>query len=67
MAVYQENTGSPHPLSGGIQSSRKRGSPLPLTDDGAQQALWYGAITVGTPPVTFTGTVFLSAVSKSAI
>jgi cathepsin D len=62
MAAYQKNTGMAHPLSGGIKLSRKRGTTSdPLTDD--SNVLWYGTIAVGTPPKSFTGMTFLSAIS----
>jgi hypothetical protein len=66
MEAYQKNTGMAHPLSGGIRTSHKRGTgSVPLTDDNGN--LWYGTISVGTPPVSFTGMIFLSAVSKSVV
>ena len=57
MAAYERNTGKPHSLLGGIIALSKRdvGSDS-LTDDNAQ--LWYGTISVGTPPKTFTGVTF---------
>jgi cathepsin D len=62
MAAYQQNTGMTHPLSGGIKLSRKRSTTSdPLTDDNGD--LWYGTIAVGTPPKSFTGMIFLSAIS----
>ena len=52
-----------HPLSGGIKTSRKRGAGSDaLTDD--SESLWYGPIAIGTPGVTFTGMIFLSAIQK---
>jgi cathepsin D len=55
MAAYEKNTGKPHPLSGGIKTSSKRATGSDwLTDDNSE--LWYGSISVGTPPVSFTGT-----------
>lgn len=56
-ATYERNTGVPHPLSGSIQLSRRASGGDPLTDDSAK--LWYGAICVGTPPMSFTGIIFL--------
>ena len=54
MAAYAANTGQSHPLSGGIKPTRKRGSGGDeLTD--FQNYMWYGTISVGTPPVEFTG------------
>jgi len=55
MALYEKNTGKPYPLSGGIKTSRKRGSgsgAVPLTNN--QFISWYGTISIGTPPVEFT-------------
>jgi hypothetical protein len=51
--AFERNTGSAHPSASQMKRSIKRGNSDPLTDDDAQ--LWYGSITVGTPPVTFTG------------
>jgi cathepsin D len=56
-ATYKRNTGVSHPLSGGIQLSGRASGSDPLTDDQAQ--LWFGTISVGTPPVSFTGITFL--------
>ena len=54
MVAYEKNTGSPHPLSGGIKTSSKRSTGSdPLIDDNSD--LWYGTITIGTPPVQFAG------------
>jgi cathepsin D len=45
-----------HPLSGSIHNLRKRDTgAVSLIDDNAQ--LWHGTISVGTPPVSFTGTL----------
>jgi len=52
-ATYERNTGVPHPLSGSIQLSRRASGSDPLIDDNAK--LWFGTISVGTPPVSFTG------------
>jgi cathepsin D len=57
IATYKRNTGVPHPLSGSIQLSRRDSGGDPLTDDNAK--LWFGTISVGTPPVSFTGMSFL--------
>lgn len=66
-ATYKTNTGVPHPLSRGIlsrgiQLSGRASGGDPLTDDRAQ--LWFGTISVGTPPVSFTGITFLYDDSK---
>jgi hypothetical protein len=54
MAAYERNTGRPHPLVGGIIMSNKRDTGSdPLTDYSAD--LWYGTISIGTPPEDFTG------------
>jgi hypothetical protein len=52
--AFEANTGKAHPLSSEKSRAAKRkvGSD-PLTD--AQEELWYGAISVGTPAVKFTG------------
>jgi cathepsin D len=47
MVVYEKNTGKQHPLS------RKQDDTVQLTDDASD--LWYGTISIGTPPVQFTG------------
>ena len=48
-----------HPLSGSVNNPHKRDTgDDPLTDGGEQ--LWYGTISVGTPPASFTGTMFLA-------
>ena len=55
MTAYENNTGKPHPLSAGIKTSSKRADSggVPLTDYGA--VLWYGPLSIGTPPKDFTG------------
>jgi hypothetical protein len=56
MAAYERNTGKPHPLVGGIITSSKRDTgtgSVPLTD--YDDAVWYGTISIGTPPKDFTG------------
>ncbi|KAG2352732.1 aspartic peptidase domain-containing protein [Suillus spraguei] len=54
MVAYQRNTGSPHPLSSRfhVRSAAKRNGNVPLVNYDAD--LWYGEISVGTPPKTFT-------------
>jgi cathepsin D len=61
MAAYQRNTGSPHPLLGGITTSNKRevGS-VQLVDD--NDYLWYGTISIGSPPKDFLGVTLFSPV-----
>jgi cathepsin D len=61
-ATYKSNTGVPHPLSGSTQLSKRATGSDPLTDDNAH--LWFGTISVGTPPVNFTGITFLHDDSK---
>ena len=59
MAAYQKNTGSQHPLIGGILTLSKRDTghgSVPLTDYYAY--LWYGTISIGTPAEEFTGVTF---------
>ncbi|KAG6369343.1 aspartic peptidase domain-containing protein [Boletus reticuloceps] len=58
-AAYERNTGSRHPLdtwrrstSSGL-SSRATSRTIPLTNQ--DQELWYGSLTIGTPPQDFTG------------
>ena len=50
MAAYERNTGKQHPLS--FRERDNTGS-IQLTDDDSD--LWYGNISIGTPPVQFTG------------
>jgi cathepsin D len=61
--VYERNTGKRHPLAGGIKTSntgkRATGS-VTLTE--FPDDLWYGTISIGTPPKTFTGMTLLSPV-----
>ncbi|KAI9444474.1 acid protease [Lactarius indigo] len=49
--AFERNTGAAHPSVFQLKYSTKRGNGDPLIDDSAQ--LWYGPITVGTPPVTY--------------
>jgi hypothetical protein len=67
MAAYQANTGSQHPLAGGIVTSNKRDAgsgSLQLIDYSA--LLWFGTIDVGTPPVPFNGVTLFSPGSNLA-
>ncbi|KAF8261911.1 acid protease [Lactarius quietus] len=50
--AYERNTGSAHPSASQLKRSTKRdnGDPLNCNDD----HFWYGPITVGTPPTTYT-------------
>jgi len=51
--AHKKNTGMHHPLSSGIKTLNKRDTGfIALTDDDAN--FWYGPISIGTPPVTFT-------------
>ncbi|KAG2073783.1 acid protease [Suillus decipiens] len=54
MVAYERNTGSPHPLSSrfDVRSVAKRNGNVPLVNYNAN--LWYGEISVGTPPKMFT-------------
>ncbi|KAI0279434.1 acid protease [Russula aff. rugulosa BPL654] len=53
MAAYERNTGSQYPLAGGITTLSKRDTgSVSLIDYYAD--LWYGAISIGTPPKVFT-------------
>lgn len=64
MVAYKRNTGDQHPLSSGIETStwstgkRDTGSDM-LTD--YYDFLWYGNISVGTPPKDFTGVAQFSS------
>ena len=60
MVAYENNTGEPHPLSAGIKTPRKRADSGddPLTD--YSSVLWYGPLSIGTPPKDFTGMTLLS-------
>ena len=54
MDAYAKNTGKEHPLYSRIKTSRKRrtgGVSLINT----YFDLWYGTISIGTPPVDYTG------------
>ncbi|KAF8265089.1 acid protease [Lactarius quietus] len=51
-SAFRGRTGSAHPSASRLKRSTKRDSDVPLTNDNSQ--LWYGSITVGTPPQTFT-------------
>lgn len=63
MAAYERNTGRPHTLVGGIISSNKRDTGSdPLTDYNAD--LWYGIVSIGTSPRTFTGKTWLFPVQN---
>ncbi|TFK51942.1 Asp-domain-containing protein [Heliocybe sulcata] len=51
--AYQKNTGMKHPLDAGNNGlSKRKSSSVDLTDD--SQELWYGQISIGTPPKTYT-------------
>ncbi|KAF8323933.1 acid protease [Clavulina sp. PMI_390] len=56
LAYYEQNTGIPHPngLVRSLTKTKKRVSTanIPLIDD--QNNLWYGIVTVGTPPISYT-------------
>ncbi|KAI0048765.1 acid protease [Auriscalpium vulgare] len=49
-SAYERNTGKPHPLSAGLQTRAAGYDNLTIAD----QQLWYGAISVGTPKKQFT-------------
>ena len=60
MAAYERNTGRVHTLVGGIITSKRRDTGSdPLTDYNAD--LWYGFVSIGTPPKTFTSETLPSA------
>ena len=60
MDAYQRNTGRKHPLAVGINTSSNQLGKVPLVD--FDNFLWYGNISIGTPPKTFTGKTLLSPV-----
>ncbi len=65
MAAYERNTGELHPLSSGIGTSstdKRDDGGVPLTD--FDEELWYGTISVGTPPNIFTGVTLFSPVQN---
>jgi len=63
MVAYEGNTGTPHPLIGGLITSSKRDSGSDaLTDYYAE--LWYGTISIGTPAKAFAGMNLLSPVQN---
>ncbi|KAF9219066.1 Asp-domain-containing protein [Gyrodon lividus] len=52
---FERNTGVPH--SSAVKDARKRGSGgEPLNDLPDNPYLWFGTISIGTPPKTYTGT-----------
>jgi hypothetical protein len=54
LEAFERNTGTTHPSSLGASGSGKRNTGAePLTDDSEQ--LWYGHISVGTPPIIYSG------------
>ena len=56
MAAYEKNTGKLHPLFGGLKTlSRRSTSSVPLVD--YYSYLWFGTISIGTPPVNYTGMI----------
>jgi hypothetical protein len=63
MAAYKTNTGETHPLVGGIVTLSRRDSGSGSdTLTNYYSALWYGAISIGTPPVCFTSVSLFSPV-----
>ncbi|KAH9166029.1 acid protease [Lactarius sanguifluus] len=50
--AFERNTGAAHPSASQLKPSIKRSKGDSLTYDSTE--LWYGSITVGTPPVTYT-------------
>jgi cathepsin D len=63
MAAYERNTGRPHPLVGGIITSSKRATSSDSLID-YYEDLWYGTISIGTPPEDFTGVTLFSPIQK---
>jgi hypothetical protein len=62
MGAYQRNTGRQHPLAGGIETSNMQAGSVSLIDD--NNFLWYGTISIGTPPENFTGKTLLPPVQN---
>ena len=62
MVAYKKNTGKQHPLASGIKTSTKRATGSDPLIDG-DSFLWYGTISIGTPPIEFTGMTLLSGCS----
>lgn len=54
MDAYEVNTGKPYPLASGIKTTTKRGSGGVWLSD-YYNDMWYGTISIGTPPKDFTG------------
>ncbi|KAH8986124.1 acid protease [Lactarius akahatsu] len=52
LEAFERNTGAAHSSASQLKRSIKRDNGDPLADFGHE--LWYGSITVGTPPVTYT-------------
>jgi len=67
MAAYERNTGSTHSLSGGIMTSQKRGTGSDQLTPEYVANLWYGTISVGTPPQHFTGVTLFSLVQTGPL
>lgn len=60
MAAYKKNTGKTHPLYSGIKmSSKRKTGSISLID--LYSDFWYGTISIGTPPVDYTGMTFSSS------
>ena len=59
LAAYEQNTGSRHPLDARSRSSStgpsKRASSGTVDLRNQEADLWYGALSIGTPPQDFTG------------
>ena len=56
MDAYKKNTGTPHPLSHAIKTSKsdKRDTGT-ISLSNQSESMWYGTISIGTPPVDFNG------------
>ena len=70
MAAYERNTGEPHPLSGGIRTlgtGKRDAGPGGVTLTDFDEELWFGTISVGTPPRIFTGVTFVFSCSVFAL
>lgn len=49
--AYEQNAGKRHPLAPDVVTSKRDVGNLPLTSE--MGLIWYGKISVGTPPVGF--------------
>jgi hypothetical protein len=67
MIAYERNTDTKHPLARGIEqldNLDKGQAHVPLVDF-EENTGWYCEVSIGTPPQSFNGIVFLSALQNS--